>query len=99
MRRSRKDNSYNMGIPMSAQKISKKYKRQSLGMPKAPPSSSTKISCQLSRHYIFIASYDMCYSWSDTCFCLQFFFALFVVVYGWILAYLFWRETRSVFIA
>jgi hypothetical protein len=45
-------------------RISKKYKRQSLGMPKASPSSSTKISGHLSRHYIFIASYAMCCSWS-----------------------------------
>jgi hypothetical protein len=28
------------------------------------PSSSTKISGHLSRHYIFIASYTMCFSWS-----------------------------------
>jgi hypothetical protein len=35
-----------------------------LGVPKAPPSSSTKISGHLSRHYIFIASYAMRFSWS-----------------------------------
>jgi hypothetical protein len=28
------------------------------------PSSSTKISGHLSRHYIFIASYAMCCAWS-----------------------------------
>jgi hypothetical protein len=53
-----------LGDAMSPQEISKKYKRQSLGMPKAPPSSSTKISGHLSRYYIFIASYAMCCSWS-----------------------------------
>jgi hypothetical protein len=53
-----------LGMPISPQEISKKYKRQSLGMPKAPPSSSTKISGYLLRHYIFIASYAMCCSWS-----------------------------------
>jgi hypothetical protein len=53
------DKSSSLGIPMSPQEISKKYKRQSLGMPKAPPSSSTKISGHLSGHYIFIASYAM----------------------------------------
>jgi hypothetical protein len=49
-----------------------------LGMPKAPPpSSSTKISGHLWRHYIFIASYTMCYSWSVSCFLfLVFFFCL-----------------------
>jgi hypothetical protein len=30
------DKSSSLGMPMSAQEISKKYKRQSLGMPKAP---------------------------------------------------------------
>jgi hypothetical protein len=69
-----------------------------LGMPKASPSSSTKISGHLSRHYIFIASYTMCYSWSVNCFCFQFCFVLFVVINGWIPTCLFWRETRSVFI-
>jgi hypothetical protein len=32
-------------------------------------------------------------------FCFQFYFVLFAVINGWITAYLFWRETRSVFIA
>src|SRR3954465_13312734 len=35
--------------------ISKRYKRQSLGMPKASPSSSIK-SPGLSRHFVFIVS-------------------------------------------
>jgi hypothetical protein len=61
-----------LGMPMSPQEISKKYKRQSLGMPKAPPSSSTKISGHLSRHYIFIASYAMCFSWSIFIFAFSF---------------------------
>jgi hypothetical protein len=34
--------------------------------PRHPPSSSTKISGHLSRHYIFIASYAMCFSWYTT---------------------------------
>jgi hypothetical protein len=49
-----------------------------LGMPKAPPSSSTKISGHLSRHYIFIASYTMCFSWSV--FILAFSFILFCLL-------------------
>jgi hypothetical protein len=36
----------------------------SLGMPHGTPSSSTKILGHLLRHYIFIASYTMCCSWS-----------------------------------
>ena len=58
------DKSSSLGMSMSPQDIFKKYKRQSLGMPKAFPSSSTKISGHVSIHYIFIASYAMCCSWS-----------------------------------
>ena len=36
------DKSSSLGMPMSPQEIFKRYKRQSLGMPKASPSSSTK---------------------------------------------------------
>jgi hypothetical protein len=66
------DKSSSLGMPMSPQEISKKYKRQSLGMPKASSSSSTKISGHLSRHYIFIASYAMCCSWSVFIFAFHF---------------------------
>ena len=58
------EKSSRLRMPMSPQDLSKKYKHQSLGMPKASPSSSIKISGHFSRHYIFIASYIMCYSWS-----------------------------------
>jgi hypothetical protein len=51
-----------LGMPMSPQEISKKYKRQGLEMPHGTPSSSTKISGHLSRYYIFIALYAMCFS-------------------------------------
>src|SRR4051812_37489200 len=40
---------------VSPQEISKRYKRQSLGMPKASPSSSIK-SSGLSRHFTFTVS-------------------------------------------
>src|SRR3954471_18685343 len=42
-------------IPVSPQEISKRYKRQILGMPKASPSSSIK-SSGMSRHFVFIVS-------------------------------------------
>jgi hypothetical protein len=61
-----------LGMPMSPQEISKKYKRQSLGMPRGTPSSSTKISGHHSRHYIFIASYAMRFSWSVFIFAFSF---------------------------
>jgi hypothetical protein len=66
------DKSSSLGMPMSPQEISKKYKRQSLGMPHGTPSSSTKISGHLLRHYIFIASYAMCFSWSVFIFAFSF---------------------------
>jgi hypothetical protein len=37
------------------------------------PSSSTKISGHLSKYYIFIASYAMCFSWSVFIFAFSFF--------------------------
>jgi hypothetical protein len=46
-----------------------KYKHQSLAIPHGTPSSSTNISGHLSRHYIFIASYAMCFYWSVFIFC------------------------------
>jgi hypothetical protein len=61
-----------LGDAHSPQEISKKYKRQSLGMPHGTPSSSTKISGHLSKHYIFIASYAMCFSWSIFIFAFSF---------------------------
>src|SRR4051812_2193832 len=52
-----------LGMPMSPQEIFKKYKRQSLGTPKASPlhqqNTRSSFTC-----YIFIASYVMCCSWS-----------------------------------
>jgi hypothetical protein len=81
-----------LGMPMSPQEISKKYKRQILGMLQGTPSSSTKISGHLSRHYIFIASYAMCFSWSVFIFCFQFFFVLFAAINGWTPTYLSWRR-------
>jgi hypothetical protein len=71
------DKSSSLGIPISPQEISKKYMCQSLGMPHGTPSSPTKISGHLSRQYIFIASYAMCFSWS-----------VFIFAFGFLLFYL-----------
>jgi hypothetical protein len=54
-------------------------------------------SGHLSRHYIFIASCIMRFSWSVSCFCFQFSFVLFTAINDWITSCLFWRETYSVF--
>ena len=58
------DKSSSLGMPMSPQEIFKRYKRQSLGMPRSIPVFITKVSGHFSMRYIFIASYAMCYSWS-----------------------------------
>ena len=58
------DKSSSLGMPMSPQEIFKRYKRQSLGMPRSIPVFITKVSGHFSMRYIFIASYDMCYSWN-----------------------------------
>jgi hypothetical protein len=63
-----------------------------LGDAHGTPSSSTKISDYLSRHYIFIASYAMCFSWSIFIFCFQFSFVLFAAINGWTPTYFFWRR-------
>jgi hypothetical protein len=92
------DKSSSLGMPMSPQEISKKYKRQSLGMPHGTPSSSTKIPGHLSRHYIFIASYAMCFSWSV--FIFAFIFFCFVCCNKWLDPNIFLLEkTHSIFIA
>ena len=64
------DKSSSLGMPpWSPQEIFKKYKRQSLGMPKASPLHQQKAPGHFSMRYIFIASCIMCYSWSVFIFC------------------------------
>jgi hypothetical protein len=56
--------------------------------PEAPLIHRQK-SGHLSRHYIFIASYSMYFSWSVSCFCFQFYFVLFAAINCWITSCLF----------
>jgi hypothetical protein len=65
------DKSSRLGMPMTPQEISKNYKRQSLGVPEAPLLHQ-QISGHLSRHYIFIASYSIRFSWSVFIFAFSF---------------------------
>jgi hypothetical protein len=44
--------------------VTPRVQASKLGDAQGTPSSSTKISGHLSRHYIFIASYAMCFFWS-----------------------------------
>jgi hypothetical protein len=84
---------------MLPQEISKKYKRQSLGMPQGTLffiNKNIRSSFKTLYFYRFI-----CYVLflERLYFCFQFSFVLFAVINGLITACLFWRETRSVFIA
>jgi hypothetical protein len=49
------DKSLSLGMPMSPQEISKRYKRQSLGMPPRHPFFIGKNMVTFQHHYIFIA--------------------------------------------
>jgi hypothetical protein len=51
-----------------------------------------KISGHLSRHYIFIASYAMCFFLERLYFRFQFSFLLFAAINGWTPPYFFWRR-------
>jgi hypothetical protein len=92
------DKSSGLGMPMSPQKISKKYKRQSLGMPRGTPSSSVKIRSPFKTLYFYCFVF-YAFFLERLYFRFQFSFVLFAAINGWITSCLFWRDTHSVFIA
>jgi hypothetical protein len=67
----------------------KEVQASKLGDAPRHPFFIDKISGHLSRHYIFIASYAMCFSWSV--FIFAFSFVLFAAINGWTPTYFFWR--------
>jgi hypothetical protein len=92
------DKSSSLGMPISPQEISKRYKHQSLGMPRGTPSSSTNIRLSFKTLYFYCFVF-YAFFLERIYFCFQFSFILFAVISGWITSCLFWRETHSVFIA
>jgi hypothetical protein len=58
--------------------------------PEAPLLHRQKLG-HLSKHYIFNASCTMRFSWSVSCFRVQFSFGLLAVINGWITSCSFWR--------
>jgi hypothetical protein len=94
------DKSSSLGIPMSPKEISKKYKRQSLGMPKAPLLHQQKYQI-IFQDTIFLLLHILCVVLGASLFLCSvlFCFVLFAVINGYITSYLFWGETRSIFIA
>jgi hypothetical protein len=71
-----------LGDAHTPQETSKKYKHQSLGMVPRHPLLHRQKSGHLSRHYIFIASCTMRFSWSVFVFYFLFYFVLFAAING-----------------
>jgi hypothetical protein len=87
-----------LGDSRVTQEIYKKYNHQSLGMPRGTPSSSAKIRSPFRTLY-FYCFVLYAFFLERLYFRFQFYFVLFASINGWITPCLFWRETRSVFIA
>jgi hypothetical protein len=92
------DKSSSLGIPMSPQEISKRYKRQSLGMPRGTPSSSTKMRSSFKTLYFYCFVY-YAFFLERQYLCFQFSFVLFAAINGWTPTCFFWRRHTLFFIA
>jgi hypothetical protein len=92
------DKSSSLGMPMSPQEISRRYKRQSLGMPRGTPSSSAKIRSSLKTLYFYCFIFYVFFL-EHLYFRFQFSFVLFAAINSWTPTYLFWRRHTSFFIA
>jgi hypothetical protein len=87
-----------LGMPMSPQEISKRYKRQSLGMPRGTPSSSAKIRSPFKTLYFYCSIY-YAFFLERLYFCFQFSFVLFAAINCWTPTDFFWRRHTPFFIA
>jgi hypothetical protein len=98
MMRWRMDKSSSLEMPMSPHEISKRYTRQSLGMPRGTPSSSTKIRSPFKTLYFYCF---VCYAFflEHLYFRFHFSFVLYAAINGWTPTYLFWRRRTPFFIA
>jgi hypothetical protein len=76
------DNISSLGMPILPQEISKRYKRQSLGMPGGTPSSSAKIRSPFKILYFYCFVFYAFYL-ERLYFCFQFYFVLFATINGW----------------
>jgi hypothetical protein len=92
------DKSSNLGMPMSPQEISKRYKCQSLGMPRGTPSSSAKIRSSFKTLYFYCFVYYVFFL-ERLYFSFQFSFVLFAAINGWTPTYFFWRRHTLFFVA
>jgi hypothetical protein len=86
------DKSSSLGIPMSPQEISKKYKRQSLGMPLRHPFFVGKNQVTF-QHTIFLLLHALCvFLGVSVVFSFMFFLVLFAAINGWSPTNFFWRS-------
>jgi hypothetical protein len=92
------DKSSSLGMPMSPQEISNRYKRQSLGMPRGTPSSSAKIRSSFKTLYFYCFMYYVFFL-ERLYFLCQFSFVLFAAINGWTPTNFFWRRHTPFFIA
>jgi hypothetical protein len=78
------DKSSSLGMPMQPPRNIQEVQASKLG--DAPEASRLhrQKSGHLSRHYIFIASCTMRFSWSISCFSFQFSLVFFAAINGWI---------------
>jgi hypothetical protein len=86
------DESSSLGMPMSPQEISKKYKRQSLGMPSRHPFFIGKKQVTF-QHTIFLLLHALCvFLGASVVFSFQFFLVLFAAINVWTPTNSFWRS-------
>jgi hypothetical protein len=91
------DKSSSLGMPISPQEISKRYKRQSLGMPLVTPSSSAKIKSSFKTLYFYCFVF-YAFFLKRLYFRFQFSFVLFAAINGWTPKKFFWRRCTPFFI-
>jgi hypothetical protein len=86
------DKSSSLGMPMSPQEISKRYKRQSLGIPPRHPFFIGKNQVTF-QHTIFLLLHALCVSrGASVVFSFQFYLVLFAAINGWTPTNSFWRS-------
>jgi hypothetical protein len=92
------DKSSSLGMPMQPPRNIQEVQASKLGDAPEAHLLHLQKSGHLSRHYIFIASCTMHFSWSVFIFSFSF-ILFFTAINSWITSCLFWRELRFFFIA
>jgi hypothetical protein len=92
------DKRSSLGIPMSPQEISKRYKHQSLGMPPRHPFFTGKNQVTF-QDTIFLLLHVHAFFLERLYFRFQFSFVLFAAINGWTPTNFFWRRHTPFFIA